>query len=197
MAPAKEESWRVFCAIELPAVVREAIADFSSKLRGSIPDVRASWIRAHNIHLTLKFLGNISPARVSTLSTAAERTVNRSSSFEIHVEGTGSFPPHGAPRVLWIGLSDSDDQLRRMQKILDEECCKVGFEKDSRVFNPHLTIARVRSREGASKLAKLHRELTFGPLLLSVTELVVIRSELSSAGSRYTVLSRHQLDGAP
>jgi 2'-5' RNA ligase len=194
-ANAGEERWRVFCAVELPSEVRSRAAEYVARLRDAVPDARASWPRAENLHLTLKFLGEIARSRVEMLSNAASRAAQNSQAFKLTIEGTGSFPPRGTPRVLWIGVVDSSGGLARLQSRLEDECAGAGFKREERPFHPHLTLARLRAPQHARELAKLHQETGFAAIEFSVTELVVMRSELGTGGSRYTKISEHSLTG--
>ena len=155
--------------------------------------MRASWEKPEKLHITLKFLGDIEPARVEALSSAAASAAASLEPFELTIEEPGTFPPHGQPRVLWLGLVDASGRLALMQRALETECAAVGFARESRPFKPHLTLARVRSPQGARELAAAHRETPFEPQRFEVSELVVMRSELGPGGSRYTPLSRHAL----
>ena len=190
----RQESWRIFCAIDLAVSVRPSLMRHINRLREAVPDAQASWSREENIHLTLKFLGEIQIPRLSDLSNAAARAVATLSSFEITLENTGVFPKHGAPRVLWIGVHDESGKLAELQTRLEEECALEGFAREERPFHPHLTIARLRKPQGARALAVAHKEMPFEPVAVTVGELLVIRSEPSGAGSRYTVISRHPLE---
>lgn len=193
MSAAQNETWRVFCAIELPSLVLERISEHINRLRLAAPASPASWSRPENVHLTLKFLGEIEPNRVGDLSQAAANAVAAFSPFETLIKDTGSFPKHGTPRVFWIGVDDYSGQLTQLQAKLDEECLRFGFAKEARAFNPHLTIARGRKPQGARALAALHKAAGFTSTRIGVNELSVIRSELSSKGSNYTTISRHAL----
>jgi 2'-5' RNA ligase len=184
---------RVFCAVELPVEVRERIAEAIARLREAAPGVRASWERTEKLHITLKFLGEIAPERVEALSNAAERTSKLSPPFTLKVEGAGAFPPRGLPRVLWLGIVDLQGALIRLQKSLEDECVAEGFAREERPFRPHLTLARIRAPQGARELAKLHQENNFEPVEFPVSDLTVLRSDLSPRGSRYTEISRHDL----
>jgi 2'-5' RNA ligase len=189
----RNETWRVFCAIELPSLVLEKISEHINRLRAAAPDSPASWSRPENVHLTLKFIGEIAPGRVGNLSEAAAAAVAGFSPFEILIKDTGSFPKHGTPRVFWIGVDDYSGMLAQLQAKLDEECLRLGFAKEARAFNPHLTIARGRKPQGARALAAAHKEMGFASTDVRVSELTVIRSELSSKGSNYTTISQHAL----
>jgi 2'-5' RNA ligase len=185
------EKWRVFVAIDLPAAVRRHITLHTARLREQLPEVLASWNREENIHLTLKFLGDLPLSRVEALSRAAERAAGLVQPFELRVEGCGSFPPRGAPRVLWIGIDDPTGNLARLYRALEDECAQEGFPREERSLHPHLTVARLRKPHGARRLAELHRQIGFERMAFVAEDLCVIRSELSPQGSRYAVVSRY------
>jgi len=191
MTSASDEEWRLFIAIELPASLRRAISEHIDRLRQAVPEARASWTREENLHLTLKFLGNTRVKKVESVSKAVERTAQRVAPFEILVGGCGAFPPRGQPRVLWIGIDDRSGNLATAHGFLEEECAKVGLARESRPFHPHLTIARLRQLKGARELATAHEQCRFDSIAVGVNDLCLIRSELSSEGSRYTVIARH------
>jgi RNA 2',3'-cyclic 3'-phosphodiesterase len=187
------DTWRVFCAIELPEAVRTRVVRHIAHLKDAVPDAHASWSRDANLHLTLKFLSEIPQTSVSGFSGAASRAVAGVAPFKILLERTGVFPKHGPPRVLWLGTTDPQGRLGELQARLEDESSKAGFQKEARPFNPHLTLARLRKPTHARTLAAVHQELKFEPAEIAVSELLVIRSELSSEGSKYTVVSRHSL----
>ena len=193
MADEGRKPLRVFCAVELPEELRSRVAERVRRLRAEFPDVRASWERPEKLHITLKFLGDVEPARVEALSGAAGRVVANLEPFELTIGGPGSFPPHGPPRVLWLGIVDASGGLALMQRALETECAAAGFPRERRPFEPHLTLARVRPPQAARELAAAHRETPFEPRRFKVSELVVMLSELGPGGSRYTPLSRHRL----
>src|SRR5215813_9448759 len=157
-------SWRVFCAVELPAEIRARLEDHVRRLRKEVPDAAASWSRVENIHLTLKFFGNVALDRIPKISAAAIRTTEHFSKFQIGVGNTGVFPRPSRAQVLWIGFSDPAGQLSALQKRFEEECALEGFEKENRAYRPHLTIARLRKPEGARRLADTHLQMTFEPI---------------------------------
>jgi 2'-5' RNA ligase len=195
VSASRKESWRVFCAIDLPASARAKLMRQITRLREAVPHAQASWSREENTHLTLKFLGDIQTSRLSNLSNAATRSVADFSPFQITLQETGVFPKHGPPRVLWIGVKDESGKLAELHSRLEKACASEGFANEERPFHPHLTIARLRKPQGARTLAAAHKEMRFEPADVAVAELLVIRSEPSAAGSRYTVISRHRLEG--
>ena len=185
-----KQVWRVFCAVELPDDVREQLRDHITRLREAVPGVAASWSRVENVHLTLKFFGNVEVERIDAISAAASRTVGEFSTFPIRVGGTGVFPRPSRPQVLWIGVTDLVGQLAALQKRFEDETADFG--KEDRAFRPHLTIARIRRPEGARRLAEAHLQMKFKPFEIKLNEVIVFRSELSPKGSRYTPISHHE-----
>ena len=190
----QRNEWRVFCAVELPDVVRARLEDHILRLRKEVPDAAASWSRVENIHLTLKFFGNVEVKRIQRIAEAAERAVKEFSAFRIGVGETGVFPRASRPQVLWIGVNDPSRQLSALQEKFENECDVEGFPKENRAYRPHLTIARLRRPEGARRLADAHLAMRFEPIEIDLKELVVFRSELSPKGSKYTAISRHQVN---
>jgi 2'-5' RNA ligase len=175
-------TWRVFCAVELPHEVRAHLDDHIARLRKEVVDVAASWSRVENIHLTLKFYGNVGIDQIPSISGAIDQAIKDVSPFEITIGKTGSF----RSQVLWIGVSDPLGRLTTIHQRLGSE---------DRAYRPHLTIARIRRPEGARRLANAHLQMHFEDVSVRVKEVVLFRSELSPKGSKYTAISRHGLDG--
>jgi len=191
--PKAPKPWRVFCSVELPGELRSRVDERMRRLREEFPEARAAWEKPEKLHITVKFLGDIEPARVEDLSGAAESAAAGVEPFELTIDTPGTFPSHGQPRVLWLRIVDASGRLLLIQRALEAECAAVGFPREPRPFLPHLTLARVRSPRGTRELAAAHRKAPFEPQSFQVNELVVMRSELGPGGSRYTPLSRHRL----
>jgi 2'-5' RNA ligase len=188
--------WRIFVAIELPAPVRRKLIEHIDRLRDSVPDARASWIREENLHLTLKFLGDIPLTNVDAVVRATESAAKMVEPFPLTVIDCGAFPPKGQPRVLWVGIKDPSSQLALLHQTLEYECAKAGFPREPRSFHPHLTIARIRKPQDSRRLAALHAEIGFDRETVTAAELSVVRSELRSEGSQHTIISRHAFSPA-
>jgi 2'-5' RNA ligase len=186
-------AYRTFIAIEIPGDLRTRITQHIARLRSEYPDVRASWTRTENLHLTLKFLGNVSLDRIGGITTATEAAARSATEFKVSIGGVGIFPPAGRPNVLWIGIADASGRLSDLYDALEDHCAETGFPREARAYHPHLTIARLRNKGGSRALAESHRQIGFPSQTFTVSELVVFRSELLSEGSKHTALSRHQL----
>jgi 2'-5' RNA ligase len=213
------DSHRTFVAIELPIAVRAKLIEHIQQLRRDVPEARASWSREHNLHLTLKFLGNVPVDEIPTLSDGIAHAIRGIEPFELTVAGCGAFPPKGRPNVLWIGVSpsrypgpdhqqlgasldagpsrhptpDARHPLFLLHAAIENECSKVGFPREQRALHPHLTIARLRKTGGERRLAEAHQKLGFNAETFSVSEVVVFKSELLREGSKHRPISRHRL----
>jgi 2'-5' RNA ligase len=190
------ESYRIFIAIEFPREIRALVAAHIERLRQAFPDVAVSWNHEDNLHLTLKFLGNVPVSEIEKLSSAVAASASQIEPFRLKAAGCGSFPARGRPNVLWIGVEDSSSNLLRLHHHLEDNCANAGFSRDARAFHPHLTIARLRKPNGARELADVHRSEPFAPEPFAVSEVVVFRSELLPKGARHSALFRHQLKSA-
>jgi RNA 2',3'-cyclic 3'-phosphodiesterase len=196
--PEPQTSLRLFCAIELPAELRARAHEHLVRLRESAPNVKATWERAEKMHITLKFFGDVEAAQVAALTEAVVRAATAASPFALSLEGAGTFPPGGNPRVLWLGTKDEMGRLALLQQRLEDECAAAGFPREPRPFHAHVTLARLRAANAAARhLARYHVKLAFAPATFPVNELILMRSELGPNGSQYTPLARFALETAP
>ena len=183
---------RSFLAIELPKTVLKSIEEVQGNLRLSRADIR--WVSPGKIHLTLKFFGNIDESRIESIVQAIEGPVTAIKPFSLKVKGLGAFPHLKNPRVIWMGLTEGRDILTTFQRQLEEELEKVGFEREERSFQPHLTLGRSNSSRGRDELIGMmekYREEEFGELV--VEKLVLFKSDLRPSGPIYTVLKEIEL----
>jgi 2'-5' RNA ligase len=178
---------RSFLAIELPKTILKKIEEVQGDLRSSHADVR--WVSPEKIHLTLKFFGNIDESKTEPIVKSIEGPIRTVSPFSIKVRGVGAFPHFKNPRVIWMGLVDGKEVLISLQKILETEFEKIGFEQEERPFHPHLTLGRMKSNRGRDELAERmekYREEEFGDFL--VEKVILFKSDLRPSGPIYTPL---------
>lgn len=187
----QNEKMRVFIAIELPENIRELAAKHNRLLRESVPRVRAGWESIEKMHITLKFLGEIDEKQLDDVQKTVEETAKEFHSFELSIVGTGAFPTRGVPRILWLGVSDGAGFLSKLQSRIETKCAEIGFKREKREFHPHITLARIRTAEGARSLGEKHKQIGFQSEQFSVNEIIVMRSELLQTTSQYTKLSIH------
>jgi 2'-5' RNA ligase len=185
---------RSFLAIELPGTILKKIEEVQKDLRSSHADVR--WVNPEKIHLTLKFFGNIDESQIDLIVKSIEGPTQTRSPFSVAVHGMGAFPHFKNPRVIWIGLVEGNGVLLSLQKELEKELEKVGFEPEGRSFQPHLTLGRVKSSRGRDELVgrlERFREEAFGEF--QVEKLILFRSDLKPSGPIYTLLREIKLEG--
>lgn len=178
---------RAFLAIELPDVLRTKLSLVQGELKKSGADVR--WVPVGNIHLTLKFFGNVPDGEIEPLAQAARQEAADAAPFKLQVTAAGAFPSMKSPRVVWLGLGGDIVPLEQLYRRLEKAFAILGYLPEDRAFSPHLTLGRVKSPSGRHRLAQMLEKLP--PLNwppFAVTEVVLFRSVLSPQGSTYTPL---------
>jgi 2'-5' RNA ligase len=184
---------RLFLGIDLPENVRDAAASISESLERRLGTrVNARWIPAANLHITMWFIGEKADDEAQSLLRAFQRPFNEAA-FPIAVAGLGMFPRSGAPRVFWLGLKSGTDRLQRVHAEIADRLRPSGIEPESRLFSPHLTIARVREMRRRERPGALRDELAAIPAdagAFAVEVVTVFRSHLSPKGSSYERLLR-------
>lgn len=185
---------RTFLAFDLP---EEAIASLREAQRCLVAQgIRISWVKPEHIHLTVKFLGEISPEAVGRVCRAAAATAEKSLPMELAVKGLGVFPDARRPRVVWAGLSGATQSLIDFQAHLEENLATVGFAKEPRPFKAHLTLGRVKKAIPSGKLVPaLNACSVFPSRRISAGRLILFRSDLKPEGAVYTVLQEFPLSG--
>jgi 2'-5' RNA ligase len=175
---------RTFICIDIPESVKQRIGALQQSLKKI--DARASWVKPGNIHLTLKFLGDVERSRLDRVRDAVERATGSTSPFQVEVGGAGCFPSPRSPRVLWVGLTGMPEPLTRLHKSIEDALAREGFPREAKRYSPHLTIARPRAPQEASKLAEALISAGFEPESFEAREVIVMRSDLHPQGSIYT-----------
>ncbi|MFM8550892.1 MAG: RNA 2',3'-cyclic phosphodiesterase, partial [Nitrospiraceae bacterium] len=151
---------RTFIAVELPSSLRQALAQVQAEARNRIarelsPAMRLQWVRPEAIHLTLKFLGDIPEQQVDEIKSAAGSALCSVAPFSVEVAGLGVFPDLRAPRILWVGLSGGEgtaSALSHLAAMVERSVEPLGYPPESRPFNPHLTLARIK--EGSQEVGR-------------------------------------------
>lgn len=184
---------RTFVAVEVAAEVRDHAARLIARLQTAQANVR--WVPTENLHLTLKFLGDVDVAETPKICTAVAQAAAEVPAFEMQCFGTGAFPNVNRPRTLWIGIGVGAESLTHLQANIETALEELGYPKEQRRFHGHLTIGRIRQgRQGISQLAELLRsreDLVLGTT--KVQEAIVFASRLGRDGARYEPLGRARL----
>ena len=182
---------RAFIAIELPGEIQQRLDQVTTQLKQRLNGLPVRWVPACNMHLTLKFLGDVSVANLEILKEVIQSEAAQVASFEISVGGIGAFPNAQRPRVVWIGI-ESPPELGSIQTCLENRLAHLGYSREERPFSPHLTLGRI-SRSASStdvrRIGEAVQACRVGFLgATCVQEIRLYKSELNSGGSVYTCL---------
>ena len=185
---------RTFIALDLPPAARESLEGVEKELRKA--DAPVSWIKPERVHLTLKFLGDVTSEQIEDIQAALQRAAAGASAFRIQPKGCGAFPTIKQMRVVWVGLCGDDEPLKKLQKEVETAMASLGFKPEDRPFRAHLTLGRVKGRQNLRALQEALMALqTFEAEAFDVTELVLYKSELRREGALYTPLFRAAFAG--
>jgi 2'-5' RNA ligase len=176
---------RLFVALEIPTAVRENFADLMASLRAVSPPAR--WVRAESLHVTLKFIGEVSESRLDAIRSALAG-VRSDQLVTLEFRGLGFFPSEKHPRVFWAGIEASPN-LKTLAAAIEQTVEKLGITREQRTFSPHLTLARFEPPKLPERLRAAVQESAsheFGSL--STSQFHLIESKLKPSGAEYTTL---------
>ncbi|MGQ9525195.1 MAG: RNA 2',3'-cyclic phosphodiesterase [Armatimonadota bacterium] len=183
---------RTFIAVEAADHLRAPIDELRDYLRQTGADVK--WVDSSHYHITLKFLGNVPESKLSAVANAVQSAVSGLAAFRIELRGTGAFPNLRRPNAIWVGVTEAAHNLAKLASAIETALEPLGFERDGRPFQAHLTIGRIRSPKGlgslSTRLAEM-RDACIGDM--DVVEAVVMRSDLTPKGPVYTRLASARL----
>jgi 2'-5' RNA ligase len=177
---------RTFICIELPDDLKATIAAIQEQFKAHKANV--SWVRPDNIHLTLKFLGDVEQQRLPGIAALVSDITKPHSPFSLIPEGHGVFPNAKSPRVFWLGIKDETGQLLNLQDAIESAMESLGFAREHRTFQPHLTIGRVRPYRKPKELTPAFMNITFAEPPFTVEHVAVMQSDLKPTGAVYTPL---------
>ena len=181
---------RLFVAIDLNNGARKAIAveqERVAEVLGSSSSLK--WVRSDQMHLTLAFLGEIEEARAAAIIDTMGKDIEDVPPFTIAIAGLGVFPPHGAPRVLWIGLSAGAREAIELERRIVDRLSRAGVTLEERAFHPHLTLARWRRARPVDRRQVVAAERGLEVARVEVERVTLYQSRLSSAGPTHTAVA--------
>jgi len=182
---------RSFIAIDLPKHIQDPLDQVIQEFQAQNPHSAVRWVPARNIHLTLKFLGEVSSNNLELLTKILQAEIPRHRCFEIKVGTLGAFPSIHRPRVIWIGVEAPGD-LMSLQRSIEAETTRLGYAPEERPFSAHLTLGRVShnaSPDEVRVIGEMLKGCTVGQLGATTVERVrLFRSDLEPGGAIYTPL---------
>jgi 2'-5' RNA ligase len=184
---------RMFVAIELNEEVRAELSALQARLKASGADVK--WVEPKNIHLTLKFLGEVDEKRLSDIKSSLFQAAKLHKSFNIHLSQIGAFPKISYARVVWVGIEEGAIECKGLQISIEDALEKAGFAREDREFSAHLTLGRGRSQKNKAQLISLlEKEKDFvSKYKVSVNKIILFQSTLTSQGPIYTAVAEFPL----
>lgn len=180
---------RTFLAIDLPADMHKTIAQKQESLTRELPQI--NWVEPGNLHITLKFLGDTTEAKIDDLQQVVQQAVKGISPFVLTLRGFGVFPDKRAPRTIWSRIDSDQMVLEDLALQVESSVISLGFPEEDKPFRPHLTLARIKKDHSAvgqaiEKSGMLTDPFIFGRLL--VEQVTLFKSDLRPTGSVYTKL---------
>lgn len=181
---------RAFIAIELPSEIKNAISKMQDKLKAGLPKV--SWVAPVNLHLSLKFLGEISCEQLDNINQITAETVKTITGFKIKLDSPGVFPNLACARIIWIGADQAPKALGQIVEQLETKLAKLGIAKEGRPFHAHITIGRIKGRPDPGDLEKginqVKNDMVYENLEFNARGITLFQSTLGKDGPAYTVL---------
>lgn len=191
----KPKSNRLFVALWIDAAVIRELAKVQQQLKDALTNEFIRWTNPEQLHLTLRFLGNIPTSLMGELSNAVRSSTAGVHPFKCSLQELGYFPGSREIRIIWVGIEEKRGMLQRLFMQLNEKTAEFGNAPDKRTFQPHLTIARIRRRNSPRQLLAKVIEATHVPTGSdwTVGEISLVQSELASGGSQYSTLESFPL----
>jgi 2'-5' RNA ligase len=184
---------RTFIAVETSAEIRARAVALQESLAKTGAEVK--WSSPETMHITLLFLGEVDDRELHAVCRAVQEVAATEPTFSLSVSGVGAFPTPRRPKILWAGITEGADELRRLYGKLEEKLLDLGcYRKEERGYTPHLTLGRTRGEADGYTLAReLPKLLNWDGGRMVVDEVVVYGSELQKGGPEHTVLGRGEL----
>jgi 2'-5' RNA ligase len=182
---------RTFIAVDLPTSVLDALGQISNQLQEKLPDTPVRWVDYRKMHLTLKFLGDISRENISMVEKILQTEASKRQVMEVGVGGIGAFPKMRHPRVIWVGV-EAPSELFDLRRGIEDGVARLGYNYDKYEFTPHLTLGRISRKASARDVRRVGNVLhEFQVGFLGVARIDAVhlyRSDLQPDGAQYTRL---------
>lgn len=191
-----EDVIRTFIAVDLPAPVRDALGQVSAQLQERLSDTAVRWVSFEKMHLTLKFLGDISTENIGMVEKILRSEASKRQVMEIGIGGIGAFPKMRHPRVIWIGV-EAPSELFDLRRGIEDGVARLGYNYDKYEFTPHLTLGRISRKASAGDVRKVGNVLhDYQVGFIGVARIDAVhlyKSDLQPEGATYTRLYSAEL----
>jgi len=182
------KNMRLFVAVDLPPRIKGIIGERLPEMVRRYPGIR--WVKSENLHLTLKFLGEVEPGLAERIPKALEKECMQARPFSLHLGRCGAFPSEGRGRVIWLGLEGEVEKVSHLAERIDSCLAGLGFERETRPFLPHVTLGRMKNPVPCRELVEEWRRIleVAGDTGFLASEVVLFRSILFREGPTYQPL---------
>ncbi|MEJ5186144.1 MAG: RNA 2',3'-cyclic phosphodiesterase [Candidatus Geothermincolales bacterium] len=189
------EKLRLFVAVDLPPELKEKIGKALPNFRERCTDVR--WVKAENLHLTLKFLGHVESGKVEFINRALQGVCAHATPFRLRLCGGGAFPDEGKGRVIWVGIEGDVEKAAELAERIETKLEELGFDREERSFRPHITLGRMKRPRPCRDLVEEWRAILedMGETGFTASEVTLFQSVLSREGPRYFPVEVFALKG--
>jgi 2'-5' RNA ligase len=178
---------RAFVAVLIDDDLRNNISRVQNEVRKLAPDVK--WVAPENLHVTLKFLGNVTEEALPKVFAAVEKAAQSIPAFDLSVTGLGAFPSPQRARVVWVGIEKGRDELIELAEAVESELVSAGFEREEKAFKAHITIGRARMDRPLKGLAEGFARIDASNLgSMRVSDIAVMQSDLKPGGPVYSAM---------
>lgn len=185
---------RLFVALTLSDETVRALTVAQGELERSCRGVR--WVKPEQLHVTMKFLGEVADANVPEVCDALAMAAGECSSASVEIGNCGCFPPRGPVRIVWAGMTAGGEEPVQWARQLEDAMESIGFAREQRPFSPHITIGRVKVDNSGGRIRAAVEGHRFGPIGQRFDGLTLMSSVLSPSGPSYTAVSRAPLGRA-
>ena len=187
-----EGTLRAFVAFKLPESIMDHARSLQDALKGH--GLKLKWVKPSNLHLTLKFLGDIPETDAVAIGETVQAAAGDEAPLELTLQGMGVFPGIKRPRVLWTGFGGEVERLKQLQTRIDDQLEVMGHRREKRGFNAHLTLARIKGGLPPRRLLEAIEGVgDFSPQPFSARRLILYKSDLRPTGAVYTALKEVEL----
>lgn len=184
---------RCFVAVEIPGNLKQKIDQYIISLKQISPKIK--WVKAKNLHITLKFLGEIQVDLLNKVKHELSGISKIVKPFQMSLHGSGFFPNQNNPRIVWLGLqSDNDNLIFKLHEWIDKKLETLGFNREKRRFSPHLTTGRIKIQDNIPELANYINQNKFQSSAFNVDQIVLMKSELKPSGAEYSKLETYSFE---
>lgn len=183
-----KKTFRTFVAVEITSPIRAKAEELIASLADTSADVK--WVEPHNLHLTMKFLGDVHEREIGDVCQAVLQGAAARKPFDLDVRKAGAFPSSARPRTIWLGVGDGEQEMVDLHDRIEAELTELGYREEHRRFVPHLTLGRVRGVGPAiAELGqKLENKADFAAGVMTVTKVALFASTLTRNGPVYELL---------